>query len=925
MIARLAYFALWAGRGPAAGPLTTPAQPGRKRGAFRWKPARPPYNEAVSRALMALEAYRRKRSFEQTPEPPGALRAAGPDRSGAFVIQKHAARRLHYDLRLDIGGALASWAVPKGPSLDPKEKRLAVRTENHPREYLNFEGVIPAGGYGAGSMMVWDFGYYVLEDSAPAGEQLARGEIKLLFKGRKLRGGFVLVKTKRKSGASEEWLLIKHRDAYTDPGWDPEALGESVLSGRTMEEIAGGAAPHYTAAISPAASLDGAEPGPMPELPEPMLAASAGKPFSGPAWLFEIKWDGVRALAEVRELACRLVSRKGRDFTARYPEALELPKLLAAREALLDGEIVVLDERGRASFERLQTRMHVDRPPAALLRSAPVVYYLFDILYCDGYDLRRAPLMERKRLLEDLLRPTNAIRYSGHVVEKGAELFELARQQGAEGVIGKQIQSEYIAGRSPTWVKIKATRETDAVVVGYTEPQGGRAFFGALELALYDNGRLRYIGGAGSGFTESSQRGIFERLKPLRTGKCPLAEAPVRPAVWVRPQLVVRVRFSEWTQEGRLRHPVFAGLREDIDPSSCRLEDERPAAPPSPKPSAVVKAPPVAALPVRRGRREIEEELFHGKTENVLAELDGKTVRLTHLNKVYFPEKGFTKRDTLAYYWRVAEFMLPFLRDRPLVLQRHPNGIHGQSFYQKDAGSDFPDWISTTFIYSSERGREMPYFLANNLADLLFLTNRGCIEHNPWSSRAGALDQPDYVFFDLDPAEGTPYATVVEVARGILRWLERLELKPFLKTSGKRGFHLYLPLAPGYSYDQARGFAEILARVVAAQMPQATTLERSVEKRPRGTVYLDYSQNAEGRPLVSIYSLRPVPEASASAPVAARQLRKNLNPANFNLVTLPKRLGKSGDLWAEFWRSRQRIETALDRLQSEVRKLSGLL
>ena len=479
---------------------------------------------------MALEKYQEKRRFGETPEPAGDARQADGGGAGAsFVVQKHAARRLHYDFRLEIDGVLKSWAVPKGPSLNPADKRLAVQTEDHPLEYGKFEGVIPKGNYGAGTVLIWDAGSYHPE--APIQEQLAKGELKFYLHGTKLRGSFVLVRTKRSLGAGKsggsgktsasdksggsgkaaqaEWLLIKHRDEHADPFWDIDLYGESVATGRTLREVRDGLPPTRSKPGPQPGALEGAVEAAMPERPGVMLATLAETPFSDPEWIFEVKWDGSRALAEVQEGKFRLFSRSGRDVTAHYPELAALPERLRASEALIDGEIVVLDEKGRSSFERLQSRMNVARMSQAVMESTPVVYYAFDILYCDGMDLRAVPLIERKQLLREVLDAQPPFRYSGHVVGKGRELFELATQEGAEGVIGKHAHSAYSSGRSSSWVKLKVVRELDAVIGGYTVPGGSREHFGALLLGLYDGKGLKFIGGVGSGFTEPAQASVL--------------------------------------------------------------------------------------------------------------------------------------------------------------------------------------------------------------------------------------------------------------------------------------------------------------------------------------------------------------------------------------------------------------------------------
>jgi bifunctional non-homologous end joining protein LigD len=899
--------------------------------------------------VASLEAYQRKRRFGRTPEPSGGRVQPGGDR---FVVQKHDARRLHYDFRLEIDGVLKSWAVPKGPSLSPADKRLAVQTEDHPLDYADFEGVIPEGSYGAGPVMLWDRGTFEAESPSgsirstgspassgrrrtsadlSASEQLERGELKFSLSGHKLRGSFVLVKLQR-SVKGNEWLLIKHRDAAADPDWNIDEHDGSVLTGRTLEEIEEGAPARSNADSDPApALLSGARRAIMPEKVSPTLATLVEKPFSDPEWLFEVKLDGERALAWVREGKLELRSRVARNITAQYPELAELPARLPFDEAVLDGEIVALDGGGRSDFERLQRRMHVEKPSAALVRDVPVIYYLFDLLYADGYDLREAPLEERKDLLRRFVRWGDPFRYSDHQVEHGSELFELAKRQGLEGIIGKRVSSPYPGARTSEWVKFKATREVDAAIGGWTAPRGSRQHFGALLLGLYDESDvLRYIGSVGTGFREERQRIISRKLQDLATDVCPFSPAPEtrEQPFWTEPKLVARVRYANWTGARQLRQPAFLGLRDDRDPGDCRLEIELgggeeavhqdQASGPGPDgftPTRSSRGPALAGR-VLSGPREIEDELFRGSAEQATVEIDGRILRLTNLNKVYFPGEGITKRELIAYYYRMAECILPFLRDRPLVLRRYPDGIEGQAFFQKEAGSAAPEWMETVDIESEGKRQRIRYFMAGDRAALLYLTNLGCIDHNPWSSRRDSLEEPDYVFFDLDPTAGTPFATVVRVAQAVLGKLQEAGLEVFIKTSGATGMHLWVPLERLYTYEQVRTFADIVGRLVARDLPGEVTAQRSVEKRPPGTVLVDAAQNALGRPLAAPYSVRAFPQAPVSAPIKGGELTLRLRPERLNLQTMVQRVERVGDLWADFWRSRQRLDEALERLAS---------
>src|SRR6267154_2596739 len=725
--------------------------------------------------MAKLGEYQRKRRFDRTPEPsgepepsagkvldkasPAAKRTRlpkpklrqlevrpGAEHGDTFVVQKHRATRLHYDFRLAIDGTLKSWAVPKGPSQNHADKRLAVQTEDHPLDYANFEGEIPEGNYGAGTVMVWDRGIFHVEGNLDALRQLEKGEIKFSLNGEKLRGSFVLVKLKQ-SEKGNEWLMIKHKDAAEDSSWNIDEHDGSALTGRTIEEIKEELPPKCKPTLIQASELQGASKGAMPARLEPMLATLADHPFSDPNWIFEIKWDGVRALARIENGDLALRSRNAIDITKRYPELASLPDALAARQAILDGEIVALDAQGHSSFERLQDRMHVRAPSENLVAQMPAVFFAFDLLYCDGYDLRDAPLLERKQLLQRLLYTSDRFRYADHQLEHGKELFALAEQNGLEGIVAKRADSPYVSDRSAYWVKLKITKTVDAVVGGWTEARTSALPFGSLLLGLYEGKKLRFIGHVGSGFDAKKLKDLSGRLKVLAAPASPFGAMPEtneKPA-WVTPVLVARVKFSGWTQEHSLRHPVFLALREDARPMDCQLENEAASAA---DPTAVRASEFVGR--VLNTRAQIEAELFKGRSETVTIELDGKRLRLSNLNKVYFPESGYTKRNLLAYYYRMADFVLPFLGDRPLVLRRYPDGIKGQAFFQKDLREGIPEWFTTMPLDSEKRGEEIHYATANDRASLLFLTGLGCIDHNPWSSRYADLEHPDYFFFDLD-------------------------------------------------------------------------------------------------------------------------------------------------------------------------------
>jgi len=877
-----------------------------------------------------LTEYQRKRSFNSTPEPRGKTQKQSGNR---FVVQEHHARRLHYDFRLEIGGVLKSWAVPKGPSLDPADKRLAIQTEDHPLEYRSFEGVIPQGNYGAGQVSIWDDGTFEPEGSLSAQQQIDRGELKIALHGRRLHGSFVLVKLRGNAGGKntgKEWLLIKHADDSARPGWKIDDSGEE-LSGAAPPS----AKPRSGASRASKLSIpSGARKASMPEMIHPALATLGDRPFSSPDWLFEIKWDGVRTLARIVDGKSRLWSRSAREITQEYPEMSSLAQHVAPREAWLDGEIVVLDSEGRSDFQRLQLRFGVQRPSPRLIESTPAVYYVFDMLYLDGYDLRQVPLLERKELLRQVLRPDSRIRYSDHVLEKGEELYHLALDRRLEGLVAKKISSPYHQGRSSAWIKIKLDIDIDAVVAGWTNPRGSRDYFGALLLGLYNQkGELHFIGGVGTGFTRETQRRLWPKLQRIRTQKSPFAVPPStrEESHWLKPELVARVKFSSWTQDLHLRAPRYLGLQEDRPAQDCTFEKESklvsstPSTPPEEEPMKAAPrskasrlktsgspSRPPGSVPLTSDKK-IEQELVSGSAENIQIEIDGRALQLTNLNKIYFPEDKYTKRDLLAYYFRVAPFILPFLKDRPMVLRRYPDGIHAEAFFQKNAAKETPAWVQTATIRSNDKDEPIRYILANDRATLIYLTNLGCIDHNPWSSRYDNQAHPDYIFFDLDPTPETPFSTVVQLARLLLKTLERLGMTAFAKTSGATGLHIFLPVEPRYTFEQARMFVEAVASMVDKDHPRLITFERTVRKRPNGRIYMDAHQNSRGQSLASVYSVRAFPHAPVSAPLTLAELTPRLDPARWNLKSMVRRLETVGDPWAKFWKKRQRLETLLDR------------
>ena len=821
---------------------------------------------------MALEDYARKREFKRTPEPAPQMSSPGADGHKIFCIQRHAARRLHYDLRLEIGGTLKSWAVPQGPTMDPAIKRLAVHVEDHPLLYATFEGNIPKGNYGGGSMMLWDAGTFeVLGDMAAEG-QLARGDFKFRLHGQKVQGEFALVRIK--SSEAKEWLLLKKKDSAAQAGWNIEQFAHSVATGRTQDEIA--------------ADLPARTSAKMPEGLTPMLA-SLGPTPRGEQWLYEIKWDGVRALCYIAGGKVRLVGRRGTVFDRQYPELDTLATAVKTPTAIIDGEICALDNLGRPSFERLQPRIMATGTSAIarMARSNPVVLIAFDLLYAGGQDLRDLPLIERKERLRALIETTPHLRYSEHFSTGVDELMAAAKAQGLEGVVAKHRDSRYTGDRTRDWVKLKIRLEQEVVIAG--RMAGERAPFGSLLMGVYEGNQLRYSGTVGSGFDGPLLKSLAKRLEPLETSQSPFADAIKFPrdVVFAKPELVATVAYHEWTSEGRLRAPVFIRLRNDIDPVEC------------------VRVPLVAA--------SIREAFLPATQEEVALTIGGHRLKFTNLNKIYYPEDAIAKREVINYYAAVADLLLPHLADRPLSLRRYPDGIGQPGFFQKNAAEGFPAWIRTaTLLAESHEQREQ--IIGGERADLLYLANLGCIDQNPWMSRLETLDHPDFILIDLDPHE-CAYAKIIEAALLIRRKLDLLELTGYPKTTGGNGLHIYVPLEPTYSYDQSRGIAEVLARIVAAERPDLFTLPRAVGKRDPGKVYFDYLQNARGKTISAPYVPRAHPGAPVATPLEWRELKASLKPADFHLRNAMERFDRTGDLFAGVLKRPQRLEVAFTKLE----------
>jgi bifunctional non-homologous end joining protein LigD len=811
---------------------------------------------------VSLTEYEKKRNFNQTPEPgANAVPHQSSERGGFFCVQRHDASHLHYDFRLEVNGVLVSWAIPKGPSLDPNRKPLAMKVEDHPLDYGTFEGNIPAGNYGGGSVMLWDQGTYEVLGDSTAQQQLDRGDFKFELHGTKLRGSFAIVHIKpsasRKSKGNE-WLLIKKKDEHAVLDYDIDQFAWSVKTRRTQDEIASNVVP---LAIS---DLPGAKKGPMPSCIEPMLASLATKPPVGDQWLYEIKWDGIRALCKIHSGKLEIFSRRGLRSEQQYPELADLPSQLNARDAWIDGEICVLDEKGRARFALIQPRISANKSSLKQLQAAnPATLFLFDILYADGYDLRSVPLEERKRLLAALLTPTDHIRLSEAFDTDGDQMFEAARTMGLEGLVAKDRRSLYSGTRGRSWQKMKVNNEQEFVIAGFTA--GEREFFGALVLGVNEDGKLRHAGQVGTGFDQKLMKAIYERLEPLVTKTCPLTPKPkIKGVTWVRPEVICQIRYLEWTNDGQLRAPVFIGFREDKLPAEVVQETEHP-------------------------------------------------LKFTNLNKVFFPNDGVTKGDLLHYYDEVAPYLVPHLKDRPLSMKRYPNGIHSDFFFQKNA-THFPDWFRLEPI--EEHGKINQYPIANDKASLLYLVNLGCIDQNPLMSRVSHLDKPDWMLLDLDPVEAS-YDLIVDAALVIRETLSDLGLSGYPKTTGGDGMHIYVPLDPVYSFDQVRSFAEIISHLALDHAPSLFTTPRSVEKRKKNRVYFDYLQIGSGKTISAPYVVRAYDGAPVATPLAWKEVKHGLKPSDFRIDNTLARFKKLGDIFAPVLAGGQQLETALQKLQPQ--------
>ncbi|MBI2755830.1 MAG: ATP-dependent DNA ligase [Chloroflexi bacterium] len=921
--------------------------------------------------LDALLRYRQKRKFDQTPEP-----AAGePSPAGdlTFVVQQHSATRMHWDFRLEVDGVLASWAVPQGPSLDPKIRRLAAHVEDHPFDYGGFEGVIPKGNYGAGQVIVWDNGTYTpdeggvhswgekAEGSRRMLEEIAAGKTSFTLRGKKLRGSWTLVRIKKDP---KSWLLIKHRDEYASTR-DILEEDRSVISGLSIADLKAGTMPPVPTNGAGGAPHADARETPFPDAKtlRPMLATLVESPFSRNGWLFEPKLDGVRTLAFLRDGEVELRTRRGNVATKQYPEVVAAVKAQGARTAVFDGEIVAINEHGAPDFQELQGRINLSRASEVERAAAeiPAYYYVFDVLYLDGYDLTTVPLVDRKSLLWGALTQSEHMKYVDYVKEDGEALYHGATETGFEGMVAKRASSPYEPGlRSRSWLKVKSVLEQEFVIGGFTEGEGARrTTLGGLLVGYYDGDEFRFAASVGSGLNDRTLASVRVRLDELRTDTSPFANPPTgaggrwsggksSQCFWVKPQLVAEVRFASWTRDGNLRAPVFRGLRADVEPKSVRREEPVPAAV-----DVITDEPGGGPDALEQAVESVLDQLdANANKDAFVLEVEGARLKLTNLNKEFWPatkdHPARTKRELVRYYARVAPWLLPHLRDRPLTLTRYPNGIAGKSFYQKRWPSTFPKEfrVERVALYSAHTDTDGDYILANNFQTLLWLAQLADLEIHAWMARvdpgpdarglpavfsgseeaieSSVLNYPDFMVFDLDPyiyagherkgeepaLNRKAFEKTREVAFALKGLLEQLRLSSFVKTTGKTGLHIYVPVVRHYTYDEIRAASGVVGQYLMQERPDDITMEWQTSKRT-GKIFFDHNQNTRGKTLAAEYSLRPSASAAVSAPVTWEELAK-VYPTQFDIDSQPERLAKVGDLWADILASKQDLKALVE-------------
>lgn len=860
------------------------------------------------------------------------------------MVQKHDASRLHYDFRLESeDGVLKSWAVPKGPSMSPDTKRLAVMVEDHPFDYLHFEGTIARGNYGAGTVIVWDTGSYSVKE--PLLKQLESGKVSIELYGNKLKGLFKLIRTKKEN----QWLLIKGHDKFVSEDDLTLIRPESILSGKSNSDIeseTGSSLSSKSIISTDKHSSKKAQTKKknnidvlFPKI-KPMLAHPFEKAFDSKDWVFEVKWDGVRAILYKNHNNISIQSRNGNDITRLYPEIVNAVKMsLRGNEStVLDGEIVVLNEKGIPDFHTHQHRMHIQNHHEIMSLSIknPSTYYVFDILYDEGKNLESLGYLERRQILNSVLKTNDTIRISEYIDEKGTQILASSKELNLEGIVAKHKRSVYREGiRSRDWLKIKNTKTQDCVIIGYTRGLGSRvSHFGSLMLAVYSakERKLKFAGHAGTGFNDQTLSEMYSKLKQLETNDRPVDKIPYlnRETKWLKPVLVAEVKFDEWTRDGILRAPVFLRLRDDKKPEECIVEADKPI-----KNLSQVGNDPKYA----------KDEKVTNSQKNKINDIGNAIV--TNPSKVYWKatkqHPAYLKKDLIDYYDKIGDVILRHLENRPLSLSRYPNGIYGKTFYQKDWDQKKPEFVTTAKIHSEHRGDSINYIICNNKETLLWVANLGCIEMHPWYSRIKdfqgchtstllheekcGLNFPDFIVFDLDPyiysgkekkGEEPQYniagfKAAVDIAHDLKDIFRDLKINSYIKTSGKSGLHIYVPILNTYSYEQTKSFAETIANIMLRKFPKKITLEWSTSKR-KGKVFFDYNQNARGKTIASVYSLRPTADATFSMPIEWKNIDEIL-PTDFTITNAPDLINKNGDTWEAMLSDKQDIEKLISQAQ----------
>lgn len=919
---------------------------------------------------MALTTYRKKRNFTESPEPTGGKADSGKLR---FVIQKHDASHLHYDFRLEMEGVLKSWAIPKGPSTDPSVKRLAMMVEDHPYDYRNFEGIIPSG-YGAGTVIVWDEGFYEPADAKGKDKKaltrelmagLRKGKLHIILKGKKLKGEFGLIKAFGR--AENSWLLFKVKDEYVSTD-DITLKDKSVISKKTLAQVektsknfygskrvkestisskkekslnkrsdvkaasaknakekeivkkaavkktpakkaavkknvAKKSAAKKTSAATPEkkvpeaeAVLNHAPKRAFPAKLRPMLATLVDKPFDEDGWIYEVKWDGYRALAFSHNGKAELKSRNDKSFDEKFYPVKEAVEAWGI-DAVVDGEIVVVKEDGISSFGALQNwRSEAD---------GDLYYYVFDLPWYAGKDLSGLPLRERKAILKSIIPEGGIIKFSEGFSESGTRFFDAAKKTGLEGIIAKKADSLYHSGdRSSEWLKIKANQRQEVVIGGFTKNDDSGKLFSALLVGFFEKGELMYSGKIGTGFNTQDQRDMMKQFKPLIIKKPPFSELPdinkpsrFRPnpphatATWLKPELVFEVSYTEMTSDGVMRHPAFEGMRLDKKANDVMKEVAKPTKKTVKQAEEKTPEDLVAAV-TKRDRKT----LLNPTDETQVRKINGHELKFTNLSKLYWPKEKISKRDMINYYYQVAPYILPYLKDRPQSMLRHPDGIGKFSFFYKNIKGKAPDWVETFDYHRESDGEDKEYLVAKDDASLLYMASLGCIEMNPWHSRVQKEDFPDWCILDLDPGSKSNFNHVIETALVCKEILEGLGADCYVKTSGSTGMHVYIPFGAKYSYDQSKEFARVVARLVQEQLPDMTSVERSVKDR-KGKLYIDFLQNRPQATVSAPYSLRPKAGATVSMPLHWEEVKKGLKMSDFNIHNALDRIKSEGDLF----------------------------